>query len=507
VSDVSDLHVADSDLFVERLEAALQKAVSWAEHEQIRLRIRRGQLWRECEQLAREPRLLDRLSRVLAALGVVGEERATKLVYLVVTARLFQRLVSAVLKGPSAAGKSYLVDSVLRFFPEQAYYCLTAMSERALAYSEEPLCHRVLVLYEAAGLQGDIANYLVRSLLSEGCIRYETTDKTAEGLRGRLIEREGPTSVIVTTTAISLHPESETRLLSIPVSDTPEQTKAILKSIAQADARGQVDLRPWHALQEFLASSECDVVIVFAEALAELIPAVAVRLRRDFTILLILIRAHALLHQATRDRTPEGAIIATIADDYAVVRDLISDLISEGVDSTVSAAVRETVETVAQLIAQGHESVSQADIGRALKLDKSAVSRRVKHAIAAGYLRNTEEGKPGKKAKLVLGEPLPEELELLPSPARLAAECCTVAPASEEEPHPPPPDRDVVARSDESAVLADLGRTDTGRDTGAACPYPHHRFSDWETPDGRTVCGVCHPPTSAPPDPHRAREG
>jgi hypothetical protein len=57
----------------------------------------------------------------------------------------------------------------------------------------------------------DFLNYLVRSLLSEGRVRYETVEKTPEGLQARLIEREGPTGLIMTTTADSLHPENETR--------------------------------------------------------------------------------------------------------------------------------------------------------------------------------------------------------------------------------------------------------------------------------------------------------
>src|SRR3712207_9275856 len=36
--------------------------------------------------------------------------------------------------------------------------------------------------------------YLIRSLLSEGRIRYETLVKTSEGVKPRLIEREGPRS-------------------------------------------------------------------------------------------------------------------------------------------------------------------------------------------------------------------------------------------------------------------------------------------------------------------------
>ena len=60
---------------------------------------------------------------------------------------------------------------------------VTAMSERALAYGDEPLKHRILVLYEAEGMSGDTASYLIRSLLSEGCVRYETVEKTRRGCR------------------------------------------------------------------------------------------------------------------------------------------------------------------------------------------------------------------------------------------------------------------------------------------------------------------------------------
>ena len=39
------------------------------------------------------------------------------------------------------------------------------MSDHVLAYSEEPLSHRFLVIFEAAGLASDLATYLLRSLL------------------------------------------------------------------------------------------------------------------------------------------------------------------------------------------------------------------------------------------------------------------------------------------------------------------------------------------------------
>src|SRR5262249_48040906 len=153
------------------------------------------------------------------------------------------------------AGKSFIVEQTLKLFPPSAACALTAMSERSLAYDDEPLAHRMLVLYEAAGLRSDFASYLVRSLLSEGRLRYKTVEKTKQGLRPRTIEREGPTGLIATTTLDRLHPENETRVVSVLVTDTPEQTRAVLKGLA-ADSRAPVDLAPWHALHEWLALGE-----------------------------------------------------------------------------------------------------------------------------------------------------------------------------------------------------------------------------------------------------------
>ena len=129
------------------------------------------------QTLAQHPQILDAVAEALLSQGVAGEARVAKLLYLVVTTRLLQKPVSAIVKGPSSAGKSFLVEEVLKFFPDTAYYALSAMSERALAYSEEPLVHRVLVLYEATALNSELGAYLIRSLLSEGRVRYEVVEK------------------------------------------------------------------------------------------------------------------------------------------------------------------------------------------------------------------------------------------------------------------------------------------------------------------------------------------
>src|SRR5829696_8399775 len=213
--DPSSLHLADPGRFKECFEVALEDAKPWIELERAEAEAASREAWERCRELAQESDILGRFAEELARSGVAGESRIAKLLYLAVTSRLLERPVSIALKGPSSGGKSHVVERVLSFFPKSAYYALTAMSERTLAYSEEPIKHRFLVIYEAAGMSGEFATYLMRSLLSEGRVRYETVEKTSEGMKPRLIEREGPTGLIVTTTAVKLHPENETRLLSL----------------------------------------------------------------------------------------------------------------------------------------------------------------------------------------------------------------------------------------------------------------------------------------------------
>jgi len=418
--DPSSLHLADPDRFEERFEAALKHAAPWVELARVEAEAASREAWEACSGLAREPNILKRFAEELAGSGVAGEERIAKLLYLAVTSRLLQRPVSVALKGPSSGGKSHVVEGVLAFFPESAYYALTAMSERTLAYSEEPIRHRFLVVHEAAVMSGEFATYLMRSLLSEGRVRYETVEKTSEGIKPRLIEREGPTGLIVTTTAVKLHPENETRLLSLTVTDTREQTRAVMAALAEEAREVARDLGSWHALQVWLESAEHRVSIPYAGKLAELIPPVAVRLRRDFEALLNLVRAHAILHQASRERDGKGRVVATI-EDYAAVRELVADLVSEGIEATVPDTVRETVDAV-RVLRGGSKGgpVTVAELARMLKLDRSAVSRRVRNAKDRGYLRDLKEN-PRRPSRLVLGDDLPADVRILPEPEEVRA--------------------------------------------------------------------------------------
>lgn len=367
--------------------------------------------------LAQESNILATFEQAVKVCGVVGEERCAKLLFLALTSRLLNEPVSVAVKGISSSGKSFTTEMTLKFFPPAAYISMTAMSERALIYMKEEFAHRTLVIFEAVALReqrekndSNLTAYFVRSLLSEGRISYPVTvrDKN-DGFVTKTIVKEGPTNVIVTTTATELHGENETRLLSLPTNDSREQTKAVMLRIAEGRTR-EPNAQGWQALQVWLATAEHRVVIPFAGYLAEQIPPIAVRLRRDFKSLLRLIETHALLHQCSRGRDEQGRIVA-IEEDYLTIRGLTADLVASGVGAMVADTIRETVHVVQA--ADQTDGITVKMVAQKLRLDRSAAHRRLQAARERGYLINVED-KRGRPARYAIGEALPEDIELLP---------------------------------------------------------------------------------------------
>src|SRR5262249_58738048 len=88
---------------------------------------------------------------------------------------------------------------------------------------------------------------------------------------------------------------------------------------------------------------------------------------------------------------------------------------------------------------EGSTEVSQTQLRKALHLDRAVISRRVAAALDAGFLRNLEDRK-GRPARLVLGDELPADSDVLPAPDKLDAQevlrCCAVVQGGI---HPPPP--------------------------------------------------------------------
>jgi hypothetical protein len=209
----------------------------------------------------------------------------------------------------------------------------------------------------------------------------------------------------------------------VPVPDDPTHTRAVLHATAVEVAGGK---RPsssataFIAAQQWLATAGSRAVVVpFARELAGLVPVHEVRMRRDFTQLLTLIRTHALLHQRNRERDGEDRVIAT-GHDYAVVYDIVQPVFSASLSAGLTQEVRDTVLAV-RTLAPDNSTVTVTQIADRLKLSPSATWRRVRGALEGRWLVNDEHRKH-QPAKLRIGEPMPD-VPGLPTPPELAQTC------------------------------------------------------------------------------------
>jgi hypothetical protein len=258
--------------------------------------------------------------------------------------------------------------------------------------------------------------------VSEGQIEYPVVIRQDDGsLRTEKLIVPGPTNLVTSTTSISLHPENETRMLSLPSNDSKAQTRAVLLMSSDDDAPGRKpDISDWHAYQRWLASANTKVTIPFARCVAAQIPPAAVRLRRDWNTVRALIRTHAMMHQLSRAADEHDRIIATV-DDYEAIRSLVSDLVAEGIGATVPKTVLQTVETVERLNMPSGATV--AAVARELKLERSAATRRLHTARDRGYLANLED-KPGKPARYYVDDQMPGDEAVLPPRDRICTGPC-----------------------------------------------------------------------------------
>jgi hypothetical protein len=319
-------------------------------------------------------------------------------------------------KGTSAGGKSEVRKRVLEFFPPEAVFTFTALSERALIYEQRDFQHLILSMGEAFNRQeADFQDYILRELLSEGVMRYPVVQKQPDGtMQTVTIEKNGPVAFMITTTRNKLHEENETRMLSIEIDDSAEQTRKVIEKVAEEEGlnRDIVNkaITPWRDFQRWLAAGECQVYVPFSRELAQLIRETkSVPLRRDFGQLLRGIKAHALLHREHRRRTKRGSIMATIEEDYAAIRVLMADLLATASEIKTRKAIQQTVEVVTELLDElrcadddppyssprardtaSADGISVREIAARLRLDISAAYRRLQAAEMAGLVINQE---------------------------------------------------------------------------------------------------------------------
>lgn len=298
------------------------------------------------EEIGLDPFLFKKRIDLVNILGVVGERKPVGLYLAVMDSRLLPMgsggsdALALKNSGHFGAGKSFPMFMCLRIYPKLAYHLITGGSPKSLYNLEDGLKHRVLILTEALHLEADNRGdnelaYSIRSLVSEGNLKYQYTGYNEKGKRATIIqELKGPTSLLTTTVRGKLEAQLEDRLITVHPNTSSKQTQDILTRTADqvAGARDEIDdktIAAWKLFHQSLESVE--VVIPFARDIAYYVNqngSLPISARRAFKRVLSLIKTVALLYQQQRERDQEGRIITQMSD-YAIAFQLIDESFRE----------------------------------------------------------------------------------------------------------------------------------------------------------------------------------
>lgn len=300
------------------------------------------------------------LDRDIGRLGIVGEETAVALTFLVMLTSCLPKPTSLILRGKPGTGKSAVTEAVAKLMPPERVFLVSSMSAKALIYEPRSFEHCTIVLAEAEGLRrdmGDETNQLaemVRVLLSEGRLVHKSVEKVDGQLITQTHAVDGPTNLVTTTTRAHLDPELETRCLDHWSDVTDNHAQAVIAGIvARKTGAGvvdaEVDLPAWHSLVDWVHAFSGEVIHPWATLLAEHYKQDGSRKYRDLKALFSLIEVVAIMRREQRQRDNKGRLMSTIAD-YEVVHGLIAARLGELGGVTVPEAVQETYLKLAQIL-------------------------------------------------------------------------------------------------------------------------------------------------------------
>ena len=346
--DIGQMLLAVERLQDERLQAEL------AEETKVELTAQQRD---EALRLLESPDLTSRILSDLEACGVAGESEGKLICLLACISRLQDRPLAVLIQSGSAAGKTTLMDSVLRFMPPEAQLRYSALTSQSLYYMGRlSLRHKILAVAEAAGVEH--AAYALKLLQSDGRLQIATAGKDSATGRQQteVYAVEGPVAMLLTTTSATPDDELQSRCLTVQVNESAGQTGSIhglqrstFTATSRSAQQSGAAIRTLHQNAQRLLEP-LPVVIPWVERLT--FRTDQTRFRRDHAMYLSLIAASTLLHQRQRPQKSQAVeggedfiYVESSLDDLRLANRLISHVLGRTLDGLLPQT-REVLERI-----------------------------------------------------------------------------------------------------------------------------------------------------------------
>ncbi|MCP4106132.1 MAG: hypothetical protein GY749_11430, partial [Desulfobacteraceae bacterium] len=214
----------------------------------------------------------------------------------------------------SAAGKSYLIDTVKKLIPPEDVVSMTSLSEQALNYlPEDGLKNKFLVMGEA--VHSDVVEHQIREMLSahELSRLVTTKDEKTGQMVSRMVRKEVTVSAVMSSTDYDLNAENTSRSFVVNTDESTDQTRRIHASQKRKYSTDRMEekknkvpeiIKTHHAAQRLL--KKVSIVNPLAEKIN--FPDTLMRSRRDHDRFMDLIATVAYLRQFQKQEKETGGV-------------------------------------------------------------------------------------------------------------------------------------------------------------------------------------------------------
>lgn len=369
---------------------------------------------RDAKKLLQSRRFFNEFLLAMKKDGLVGEERNALVLFIVAVSRLLRRPLNVYARARSSTGKNFLISKVLRLFPRHAIAEITSMSDKAWNYLGTRLRHTVVYLQERNEAIGNV--HPLRLLISEDKIIRRVT----RWKHGKLVTKKyvayGPVASISTGTT-QLKVDDRTRHISISPTDTPEQTRRIVKSYRQqTTGLSHRELKTWHVVQRLLekrGNIEIGLPDWF-EKVEDRLFVDDLAVRRYYPAFVEACRTVCLIRSFQSHESRTATRLMLDFADFAVTALIFDQVFAESL--RLRKGVNEsTRDLVNRLAARKGGPVEAKDIMRELKVSRDRSFRMLRNAAAAGVIKRANKPERGNR-KLFLAVPPPS---FVPDPFRL----------------------------------------------------------------------------------------
>jgi hypothetical protein len=359
-------------------------------------------------ELLKSENLFEQVIADIAAIGVAGEENLALMLYVIMTSRLLDKPLSAIVQGASASGKSFTIETVAKLMPPEAVVQAHDFTNQALYYLPGgSLKHKVVISGERVqeyrhnkdGYAEDNTKAF-REMVGSGELRKAVTVK---GPAGRpttaLIHQPGPIAYLESTTAANIHDEDSTRLLPLATDESASQTRKVVEA-QRREAKGQIIsetkrqeiIRRHHTMQRLL--KPLAIRITYIDTIS--LPETKIVTRRTNEQFFSALRSVALLRQYQKiiqyDETTSQEYIEADEIDYEIVYRIMNTVL-ERTYSPLNQQSRDLLQTMLQHTGRDID-FTQKDCEQWCGVSNATVRRRLSPLVSIGAISVNADSKP-----------------------------------------------------------------------------------------------------------------